>query len=206
MNPAATAILHGLRQSWSKSGVPGYRAGATVARVARELQAIWPTPDTEAAGVATAVPLLPPRGASACLIRESVERHFLMHVVNVELLIGIPSSTPACGAIRLHHTGTFRRGMLVHRLSGPHDEHCAALARRMCEDATVRTALTGLDQRCCEIVGRGDTWELRIQPFGGCDVVGRMPAYRRYVRLGTAQVKTLQTAAGALVDVISELL
>ena len=189
-----------LRGSWRRlrtgPAVPGYQPGATLARVLREIE-------PEASGVladdGTNVALDTRFGADMALLRERVERHFLMHIVNVELVLRVASVQPARGVIRLHHEGTFRRGALAFRLKGAHDDHCAALAQRVCDDAAVRAALLGLDQRRIEIVGHGHAWELRIEPFGGCDVVNRMPAMRRAIRLGEVQARALRQAAAALV-------
>lgn len=177
----------GWRRDWGARPAPGYRPGATALRVARELNAAPPDTSSVQAGA---------------LLRERVERHFLMHIVTVELVMRVPSVQPAHGVIRLRHAGTFRRGALVHSLGGAHDAHCAALARRVCEDSAVRAALVALDQRRCEIVGTGDAWELRIEPYGGCDVVNRLPAFRRHVRLGPVQAQALRQAAGALEAVL----
>lgn len=198
---ASGLLLAGLRRTWSQQSVAGYRPGLTAARVARELDPSWSgTPADDV----TRVPMDAAFGVDGALLRERVERHFLMHIVNVEIVLRVPSSTPTSGTIHLHHTGTFRRGALVHRASGGLGEHGTALAQRVCADEAVRSALLGLDQRRCEIAGVGTAWELRIEPFGGCEVVNRMPAMRRHVRLGEAQAQALREAASALVVVLKE--
>ena len=191
---AAGLLRGGWRWVRAAPAVPGYQPGATLSRVLREIEPDAPgvlADDGVSASLNTRF------GADAALLRERVERHFLMHIVNVELVLRLASAQPARGVIRLHHEGTFRRGALAFRLTGAHDDHCAVLAQRVCDDPAVRDALLVLDQRRVEIVGQGGAWELRIEPFGGCDVVNRMPAMRRAIRLGDVQAQALRQAAAA---------
>jgi hypothetical protein len=195
------ANLAAFWQQWRLRSAPvsGYRPGLTLQRVLQELRPAWPLHSP--AGDRT-VAVRAREDGPAWTVAERVQPHFLLHVVTVELSLPLPASsadTAATGSqIRLHHSGWRRGAGLAYQLRGPQSAATRALAERLCADPALRQALQGLDFSHCSL-SRGDAhWLLRIEPFGGSEVVSRFPSFRRYVRLGPAQVAALQQAQQAL--------
>lgn len=181
---------------------PGYRPGVTMQRVLRELQSAWPVQRAAPDG---SLLLQTAAGSPGWRVAERVQAHFLMHVATVELSLRIPASpAPAIAAscIQLHHRGWRRSAALAFRLRGPQHAPVLAMAERLCGDQALGQALQGLDFSRCVVYREPDAWRCVIEPFGGSEVVSRFPSFRRYVRLGNAQVLALQQAMQALLPLL----
>lgn len=197
------ASLAAFWQYWRarSTPVPGYRAGLTLHKVLQELRPAWPM---QQLGTDGTVKLQAAEGAPAWTLAERVQRHFMMHVVTVELRMQLLSTQvqahpeSAGSSIRLHHRGWRRRTGLAYQLRGPQAASTQTLAERLCADPALCQALQGLDFSRCSLGHNGTAWQLCIEPFGGSEVVSRFPSFRRYVRLGPAQVAALQQAQQAL--------
>lgn len=163
-------------QIWKQPA--GYRPGATLARVIRDL------PGLQVTELAVDRLQVGQEGQSWTFeIREKPQALFLMHLVTCRFQWQRP--TPALAPVRicLTHRGWWRRTGLAFRiLEGRHpalDQWCAELVR----DPTLSEALQVLDFRHLELERRGGQWRLVLEPYAASEVVSRFPAYRRYLRL-----------------------
>ncbi|MEO6273237.1 MAG: DUF3156 family protein [Rhodoferax sp.] len=195
------ASLAAFWQQWCLriASVPGYRPGVTLQRVLQELRSAWPL--QRPAGERS-VAVRASEDSTAWTATECVQQHFMLHVVTVELCLLLPASgdgaEDAGSQIRLHHSGWRRGNGLAYQLRGTRSAATRALAERFCADPALRRALQGLDFSRCSLTRSEAAWQLRIEPFGGSEVVNRFPAFRRYVRLGPAQVAALKQIQLAL--------
>ena len=70
-------------------------------------------------------------------------------------------------------------------------------------DEALRAALMPLDFKRLRIERDGDHWQVRLEHMGASEVVNRMPAFRRYIRLDDAQQAHLLNALPALARVLA---
>ncbi|VWB12235.1 hypothetical protein BAR24066_00406 [Burkholderia arboris] len=164
---------------------PGHRPGAIAARVLADLQAA-----RDAGGVGATARL--PNGVRVS-VDERVERQFLMHTVSVR--VAATANGPAAqGSARVRQTGWLRStGIDAVRASGCDPVFNDTLAALIAEPSLV-DALRPLHLTDCTIDTRDGRWTLAIVPFGGSEVVNRMPSFRRYVRLTGEQAAALSAA------------
>ncbi|MBN3819878.1 DUF3156 family protein, partial [Paraburkholderia sp. Se-20369] len=64
-------------------------------------------------------------------------------------------------------------------------------------EPALAAALRPLHLADCTIDADDGRWTLAIVPFGGSEVVNRMPSFRRYVRLTDEQAAALSAACAA---------
>jgi len=122
-------------------------------------------------------------------VAERVERHFLMHLVGVELVMPVPAEPLPEVVLEIRNTGVITRTGIACRSSsewGGLDD----LKRKIESDTDLVNALMVFDFR--RIVVRSDGgWQVIIEPYGACEIANRMPSFRRYVRLGSDNVKAM---------------
>jgi hypothetical protein len=163
----------------------GHRPGAVAARVRADLQAVHDARDEPGAARL-------PNGVCVTLT-ERIERQFLMHTVSVTIATAA-CGPAACGRAQVQQTGWVRRtGIRIVAASGSDPRFCRALAA----DAALAGALRRLHLSTCTIDAHDGRWTLAIVPFGGSEVVNRMPSFRRYVRLIDEQAAALHAACAA---------
>lgn len=165
---------------------PGHRPGAIAARVLADLQAARDTDE-----VGSQVVRLP---NGVCVsVDERVERQFLMHTVSVKVAATV-CGPAAQGSARVRQTGWLRRtgidAVITSRCDPVFSETLAALIA----EPSLVDALRPLHLTDCTIDTRDGRWTLAIVPFGGSEVVNRMPSFRRYVRLTGEQAAALSAA------------
>ncbi|EGD04935.1 hypothetical protein B1M_08947, partial [Burkholderia sp. TJI49] len=73
-------------------------------------------------------------------------------------------------------------------------------------DAALADALRPLHLADCAIDACDGRWTLAIVPFGGSEVVNRMPSFRRYVRLIDEQADALSAACLAFETALRRIL
>ncbi|AIO69690.1 DUF3156 family protein [Burkholderia oklahomensis] len=181
------ASAAGWRRWLAPGPVPGYRRGATLARVAADLEATLAMPDD---GDAARMTL---SDGIALRADERVDRQFLLHTVSVQLERTL-AGPDANGSASIAASGWVRRGPVAATLARGADAHFAARVATLLATPALDAPLAALDLTYCELVASGPRWTLRIVPFGGSEVVGRMPSFRRYVRLADAQRDALRAA------------
>ncbi|WP_321790410.1 DUF3156 family protein [Burkholderia pyrrocinia] len=165
---------------------PGYRPGAIAARVLADLHA---TREVDGAGGPAA---RLPNGVCVS-IEERVERQFLMHTVSVKVAATVCG--PAVqGRARIRQTGWLRcTGIDAVPAPGCDPGFVDTMAALVAEPS-LADALRPLHLTDCAIDAHDGRWTLAIVPFGGSEVVNRMPSFRRYVRLTGEQADALSAA------------
>ncbi|MGV5656966.1 DUF3156 family protein, partial [Burkholderia pseudomallei] len=124
---------------------------------------------------------------------ERVDRQFLLHTVSVQLERTI-AGPAAHGSASIAASGWVRRGPLAAAIARNADARFGALVPTLLAAPALNAPLAALDLTYCAIVACGSRWTLRIVPFGGSEVAGRMPPFRRYVRLADTQRDALRAA------------
>ncbi|AKM38835.1 MULTISPECIES: DUF3156 family protein [Burkholderia] len=177
---------------------PGHRPGAIAARVLADLRA-----EREADGAAGLTARLP--NGVRVTIGERVERQFLMHTVSVK--VAATARGPAVqGSARVRQTGWLRStGVDAVALPGCDPGFVDAVAALVAEPS-LADALRPLHLTDCTIDARDGRWTLAIVPFGGSEVVNRMPSFRRYVRLTGEQAAALSAACLAFETALRRIL
>ena len=193
-----TKPLRLFEKLWNKSPL-GYAAGATLKRVQAELQGRLITISTD--GIRAQ--LEEKDGRFRCAVEERVESHYMMHIVAAEFVLQVSGAVVPGAKISLYNGGLIRKkGVRCHILR-PRQEELKQLCAALEQDTTVGAALTGLNFRNCQIEATETGWTVRLEPYGGSEVVNRVPAFRRYIRLGSEQVDYLVLALHALNRVLT---
>ncbi|KVO05797.1 hypothetical protein WK66_02585 [Burkholderia ubonensis] len=165
---------------------PSYRPGATAARVLADLRAV-----REGDGGASGVARLP--DGVRVRVAEQVARQFLMHTVSVR--IAATARGPAAhGSARIAQTGWLRRTGVRAALRDGCDPGFARTVAALVAEPSLAGALRPLHLTDCTIDAHDGRWTLTVVPFGGSEVVSRMPSFRRYVRLTDEQAAVLSAA------------
>ncbi|KWE91459.1 DUF3156 family protein [Burkholderia territorii] len=166
---------------------PGHRPGAVAACVLADLGAV-----RDANGGAAETRARLPNGARVS-IDERVDRQFLMHTVNVR--VSVDTAGPAGeGHARLLQTGWLRRAGIAAAPAPGCDPAFVRAVAALVADSALAGALRPLHLTDCTIAARDGRWTLAVVPFGGSEVVNRMPSFRRYVRLTGEQASALSAA------------
>ncbi|HEF5874486.1 TPA: DUF3156 family protein [Burkholderia cenocepacia] len=176
---------------------PGHRPGTIAARVLADLRAVREADDVDGAARL-------PNGVRVS-IDERIERQFLMHTVSVE--VRAAASGPAAqGGARVRQTGWLRRtGVDTAPVPGCDPVFLDTLATLLAEPL-LADALRPLHLTDCTIEARDGRWTLAIVPFGGSEIVNRMPSFRRYVRLIDEQAAALSAACLAFETALRRIL
>lgn len=166
---------------------PGHRPGAIAARVLADLGAVRDAHDTTGDPAARL-----PNGVRMS-VEERVDRQFLMHTVSVQL--SVTASGPAGqGRARVRQTGWLRRTGIAADLASGCDPGFVRTVAALVAAPSLADALRPLHLTDCTIAARDGGWTLAVVPFGGSEVVNRMPSFRRYVRLTGEQAAALSAA------------
>jgi len=177
---------------------PGYRPGVTLRHARKELLGRFRVDGSDDSRAT----LPTPAGELEILLRERIERHVLMHIVGLEMVLHVPSPSLPGASLEIRNTGLlFRTGI---RCSAPRASavDLRHLVQRVESDRHLRDALMKLDFRRCRIHGVEGGWNVVIEPFGASEVVSRMPPFRRYIRMGAAQVEAVAAALAACYRII----
>ncbi|MCA8033303.1 DUF3156 family protein [Burkholderia arboris] len=179
----------GSRRAAPDAPPPGHRPGAIAARVLADLRAVR---DADGVGGVGGVSARLPNGVRVG-IDERVERQFLMHTVSVTVTAAVDGPA-AQGSACVRQTGWLRRtGIEAVPAPGCDPVFIDTLAALLA-GPSLADALRGLHLTDCAIAARDGRWTLAIVPFGGSEVVNRMPSFRRYVRLIDEQAAALSAA------------
>ncbi|QFS38789.1 DUF3156 family protein [Burkholderia cepacia] len=177
---------------------PGHRPGAIAARVLADLGAVR---DADGGGSLTA---RLPNGVRVG-IDERVDRQFLMHTVSVK--VAATARGPAVqGRARVTQTGWLRRTGIDAVAEPGCDPGFVDTVAALVAEPSLADALRPLHLTDCAIDARDGRWTLAIVPFGGSEVVNRMPSFRRYVRLTGEQAAALSAACLAFETALRRIL
>lgn len=163
-----------------------YRSGVTLERAVRELRAVFRVDD----GDPSRLTLRTAAGEREILAHERVERHFLMHIVGIELAMQVAAVSLPGAAVEIRNTGILRRTGIrcVSSTAGVGLNQFMATIEA---DHALREVLMKLDFRRIRLRGVPGGWEIRIEPYGACEVVNRMPSFRRYIKMGVEQAEAV---------------
>jgi hypothetical protein len=179
----------------------GYAAGALIQR----LRLDWQDLDCETTAPDGAE--FRARGGDVqFLVRELLESHFMMHIASAEFICRCPlgSSAPGppgagagAGAVIARHRGRIRRTGIEYRLEPAASDATRRLRDMLSRDPELTAALMPLDFTHCRFNLMPGLAEMRVRHFGACEIVGQLPRFRRYVRMGRAQCDSLLQSIGA---------
>lgn len=166
----------------------GYRPGLTLERVRRDLAPFDCTIEATTRMCCTTVP-----GGLSFEVHERVEPLFLSHTVLCEFVLPLPDGKAGKGSgrIEIRHTGAIKRQGITCVVKQGGLAALAALAERIQHDAALNAAILPLDFRRCVLTRDEQGWHVLIEHFGASEVVNRLPAMRRYIRLTAEQRQCL---------------
>ncbi|MDR8727134.1 DUF3156 family protein [Burkholderia pseudomultivorans] len=183
---------------WRTAPVPlpaGHRPGAIAARVLADLRAV-----RDADGATARLP------NGVCVrVAEQVDRQFLMHTVSVKVT-ATARGPAASGHARVRQTGWLRRSGVQAVAAPGCDPAFERTVAALLADPPLADALRPLHLTDCAIDARDGRWTLAVVPFGGSEVVNRMPSFRRYVRLIDEQADALSAACLAFETALRRIL
>ncbi|QVN21264.1 DUF3156 family protein [Burkholderia pyrrocinia] len=177
---------------------PGHRPGAIGARVLADLHAA-----RDADGAGSPMARLP--NGVRVSVEERVERQFLMHTVSVKVATTVRGPA-AQGSARVRQTGWLRRTGIDAVPAPGCDPGFVDTVTALVAEPSLADALRPLHLSDCAIDARDGRWTLAIVPFGGSEVVNRMPSFRRYVRLTGEQADALSAACLAFETALRRIL
>nr|WP_241022593.1 DUF3156 family protein [Burkholderia sp. Se-20373] len=138
-------------------------------------------------------------------IDERVDRQFLMHTVSVK--VAVTACGPAVqGSARVRQTGWLRCTGIDALAAPACDPGFADTLAALVAEPSLADALRPLHLTDCMIDARDGRWTLAIVPFGGSEVVNRMPSFRRYVRLTGEQAAALSAVCLAFETALRRIL
>ncbi|WP_175910831.1 DUF3156 family protein [Burkholderia metallica] len=184
---------------------PGHRPGAIAARVLADLRAEREADGaggSAALGGATAARL--PNGVRVS-IDERIDRQFLMHTVSVKVAATACGPTVQ-GSARVRQTGWLRSKGIDAVAAPGCDPGFVDTVNALAAEPSLADALRPLHLTDCTIDAHDGRWTLAIVPFGGSEVVNRMPSFRRYVRLTGEQAAVLSAACLAFETALRRIL
>ena len=182
----------------------GYTAGGLIQRLRRDF------PDLECA--ATAADRAEFRSACGLVqfgIQEWVESHFMLHIVAADFICRCPRAASAApdadaGTVTVRHQGRIRRTGIEYRVPGRASLAAMGLLQTLEQAAELNAALLPLDFTHCRFQLEPGYVEMRLRHFGACEIVGQLPKFRRYVRLGGKQRDLLLRCIGAFRRIIPD--
>lgn len=166
----------------------GYRPGVTLEHLRRNL------------GLADCQVLEPGRARFALAdgvafeVRERTESQLLMHIVVCEFRLQCSARSEGAAVLELHHTGAIRRSGLGWKQKGGEAGLMEQLRQRLEADQELYEALMPLDFKRLRLERAEGQWTVVLEHMGGSEVVNRMPAFRRYIRVDGQQRELLLTA------------
>jgi len=179
--------------------VSGYRKGATLARGLLDLggRCVGEIDGAQAE-------LVTPDGALSFHVREIVESQFMMHVVTLEFALRIPCAPASDGIVDVRHTGMLRRRALEFNVKRGASGDFQPLLVRLSSSSALSKALMLLDFQRCQVSADAAGYSVRIEHYGASEVVSRMPAVRRYIRLTHIQSGALLSALAAFRELLQD--
>ncbi len=160
----------------------GYRPGATLACLARNLGPLDMPRSSPTAGV-----IHGPAQGWCAEVHERVEAHLLMHIVTCEFQLQLPALPGGDVRLEVRHTGALRRTGLACVYRKGDQARFAQLRERLLGHEGLLAALMPLDFKRLTLACRDGQWRLTLEHMGGSEVVNRMPAFRRYIAISPQQ-------------------
>ncbi|MEE1924086.1 DUF3156 family protein [Pseudomonas sp. 148P] len=137
-------------------------------------------------------------------VRERTESQLLMHIVVCEFRLQCPAASEGAATLELHHTGAIRRSGLGWKQKGGEAGLLERIRQRLEQDATLHQALMPLDFKRLRLERAEGQWTVVLEHMGGSEVVNRMPAFRRYIRVDSQQRALLLSALTGLQRLLAQ--
>lgn len=160
----------------------GYRPGVTLGHLGRNLGPLPMARPEPALGVLDARE----QGWHA-VVRERVEAHLLMHVVTCEFQLCVPALKRGEVRLELRHAGAIRRTGVSVVYRGGDRQRFTQVHEHLLDEAALLAALMPLDFKRLALECRDGQWHLALEHMGGSEVVNRLPAFRRYIKVSPEQ-------------------
>lgn len=169
----------------------GYRPGVTLGHLLRN---IGPQ-EIQWAQAAVAQLKFPAQGWQA-EVRECVQAHLLMHVVTCEFRLTVPALEEGEVRMELRHTGALRRTGIACVFRGGDQAFFTRIRDHLDRNAALLAELMPLDFKRLTLECCNGRWQLALEHMGGSEVVSRMPAFRRYIKISPQQRTHLLACLG----------
>ncbi len=194
-------MIRSLRERLLAPRAPAdYRPGVTLGHLARNLGPLPMARPEPALGV------LQGAGQSwRAVVRECVQAHLLMHVVTCEFQLCVPALQGGDVRLELRHSGAIRRtGVAVVYRDGDR-QRFAQVREHLMNQQALLAALMPLDFKRLTLECRDGQWHLALEHMGGSEVVNRMPAFRRYIKVSAEQREHLLASLGQLNEALQRI-
>ncbi|WP_061794835.1 DUF3156 family protein [Serratia ficaria] len=194
-----TGLLPSLNRAWRRAPA-GYRPGATLDRLAQSL------PPYACERLAPSLLRLQLPQGPLIEVSERVQALFMAHIVSHRFRLQGNCALQTPLVLNVVAGGWLRRRGVIYRSRQQHPE-----AQRL-NDALRRypqigETLAQLDFRRVRLAVDAGRWTLDIEPFAASEVVSRLPAGRRYLRLDAEQRRLLLSSLlmlGQLMEKLNE--
>lgn len=127
-------------------------------------------------------------------VRERTESQLLMHLVLCEFRLECDAVSQGTARLEAHHRGAIRRTGIGWKQKGGEAGLAQKIHQRLEQDPTLYQALMPLDFKRLRLERGEGRWAVTLEHMGGSEVVNRMPAFRRYIRISPQQRDLLLTA------------
>ncbi|PHM39314.1 hypothetical protein Xmau_02921 [Xenorhabdus mauleonii] len=186
MNHYATSLKRSFWQRINKPRLPAaYQAGLTLNKLERNLQP-YPCEWADSGEL-----LVYPEGELVVRVSERVKTLFMAFIVYTRFSIAGTISQPLNADIQVKTGGTLRKKQI--RFVSQQKEGMALIAQ-LENYPIIRQTLEELDFRLCSLKITDGKWHCEIEHFAASEMVSRIPATRRYLRLTSQQRHRLLSA------------
>ncbi|WP_110973080.1 DUF3156 family protein [Pseudomonas huaxiensis] len=138
-------------------------------------------------------------------VRERAEAQLLMHLVLCEFRLQCRASSEGTVRLDAHHRGAIRRTGIGWKQKGGEAGLADRIRQRLEQDPILYQALMPLDFKRLRLERAEGQWTVTLEHMGGSEVVNRMPAFRRYIRISPQQRDLLLTALIGLKKLLESL-
>jgi hypothetical protein len=176
-------LLPSLNRFWQRDP-PGYQPGATLDRLISNLR-----PYACERVTPQQLRLSLPQGP-VIEVAEQVQSLFLAHIVTHRFRLQGRTRLAEPVVLSIITGGWLRRNGVIYRTTAKHDS-ARQLVAALQQYPQIGEALVRLDFRRATLTLKAGDWWLEIEHFAASEVVSRLPASRRYLRLETEQRRLL---------------
>lgn len=176
-------LLPSLNRFWQRDP-PGYRPGVALDRLSHNLR-----PYACERLAASRLRLTLPQGP-AIDVCEQVQSLFLAHIVTHRFRLQGRTLLAEPLVLHIITGGWWRRNGVIYRTKARHDGAQRLLAM-LHQYPQIAATLEQLDFRRAVLSVQDGGWQLDIEHFAASEVVSRLPASRRYLRLEAEQRRLL---------------
>lgn len=176
-------LLPSLNRFWQRDP-PGYRVGTTLDRLVNNLR-----PYACERIAANRLQLTLPQGP-VIEVAEQVQSLFLAHIVTHRFRLQGRTRFSEPLVLNIITGGWLRRNGVIYRTKARHED-ARRLIAALQQYPQIATTLEQLDFRRATLTITEGSWQLDIEHFAASEVVSRLPASRRYLRLEAEQRRLL---------------